>query len=190
MAETAGGPRDLFEPYRSYLRLLVEIQASAGLRHQLDLSGVVQQTMLDAHVAIRDGTPVDLAAPLPWLRRLLANNLTDEVRRLQAGKRAVDREVSLEQQLQNSSMRMEALLDDGQSPPVDKLIQQERVIRLTAALCRLPDSQREAIILKHWHGYSLQQIAEHSGRTSLAVAGLLKRALRGLREVLPDTQSR
>ena len=190
MADADTPRRELFEQYRSYLRVLVEIHASAGVKHRLDLSGVVQQTMLDAHLAIVAGTPVDLEDPLPWLRRLLANNLTDEVRRLQASKRSLEREVSLEQQLQQSSIQMEAFLAADQSAPVDRLIRQERILRLTAALCRLSEPQRIAIILQHWHGHSLQQIADRLERTPMAVAGLLKRALRTLREDLQDLQSR
>jgi len=189
MVDAAGEQRDVFERYRKYLRVLVEIQTSGRLKHKLDLSGVVQQTMFEAYLAVVEGTPADLTDPLPWLRRLLANNLTDEIRRLQSGKREVRREVSLEQQLEQSSLRIEGFLADDRSSPMDKLIQQERVLRLTAALCGLAESQREAIILQHWHGYSLQQIADHMGRTPMAVAGLLKRGLRTLRDDFLDTQS-
>ena len=50
----------------------------------------------------------------------------------------------------------------------------------------MPDAQRESLILQHWHGYSLQQIAEQLGRSPVSVAGLLKRALRTLRERFAD----
>ena len=49
------------------------------------------------------------------------------------------------------------------------------------------EAQREAIVLQHWHGYSLKKIAEHMDRTPVAVAGLLKRGLRRLRASMPDT---
>jgi DNA-directed RNA polymerase specialized sigma24 family protein len=45
------------------------------------------------------------------------------------------------------------------------------------------------LILQHWHGWQLSQIAEHMGRTRVAVAGLLKRALATLRDEMQHSQS-
>jgi len=52
------------------------------------------------------------------------------------------------------------------------------------ALTQLSDEQRLAVILKHFHGWPLAEIAEHMDRTVSAVAGLLKRGLKRLRELL------
>jgi RNA polymerase sigma-70 factor (ECF subfamily) len=48
----------------------------------------------------------------------------------------------------------------------------------------LPEAQREALVLQHWHGWSLAQIAEHLGRSKAAAAGLIKRGLQQLRSHL------
>ena len=58
--------------------------------------------------------------------------------------------------------------------------------RLAAALEGLPDAQREAVRLHYWHGWTVAQVAEHLGRSPAAVAGLLKRGLRQLRERMND----
>ena len=50
-----------------------------------------------------------------------------------------------------------------------------------AALHALPEAQREALVLQHWHGWTLNRIAKHLNRTPAAVAGLLHRGLRQLR---------
>ena len=51
----------------------------------------------------------------------------------------------------------------------------------------LPDAQREALTLHHLHRWTLDAVAAHMGRTPAAVAGLIKRALRQLRqELAPD----
>ena len=55
-------------------------------------------------------------------------------------------------------------------------------MQLAEALSRLPEAQREALVLQHWQGWSLDEIAEQMGRTRTAVAGLLKRGLRQLRD--------
>jgi DNA-directed RNA polymerase specialized sigma24 family protein len=52
---------------------------------------------------------------------------------------------------------------------------------LAAALGRLPEALRNAIILQQWHGRSLAEFAEAMGRTRDGVAGLIRRGMRQLR---------
>jgi DNA-directed RNA polymerase specialized sigma24 family protein len=55
---------------------------------------------------------------------------------------------------------------------------------MAVALAQLPVAQGEALVLQHWHGLTLAQIGERLDRTPVAVAGLLKRGLKQLREIL------
>ena len=61
-------------------------------------------------------------------------------------------------------------------------------MRLAEALANLPEAQREALVLQHWHGWSLAQIAAHLGRSHAAVAGLVKRGLQQLRIELQEQE--
>jgi hypothetical protein len=70
----------LLGPFREYLRLLARPQLSPRLAGKVDLSGVVPQTFLEVYQG-RDAFPPDAAGQAAWLRRALADNLTDEVRR-------------------------------------------------------------------------------------------------------------
>ena len=54
----------------------------------------------------------------------------------------------------------------------------------------LPEAQREALTLRYWNGWSLAQIAARMERTSAAVAGLLHRGLRELRQGLDQGEPR
>ena len=55
-------------------------------------------------------------------------------------------------------------------------------------IAHLAESQREALVLQYWHGWTLAQIAQRLGRTPAAVAGLLKRGLKTLRHELRDEE--
>jgi RNA polymerase sigma-70 factor, ECF subfamily len=172
---------DLLERYREYLRLLADLQLDRRLRAKIDLSGVVQQTLFEAHKAFTDIQNQPSNQRMAFLRRVLANNLGDEIRKLGTEKRDARRERSLEAAIEQSSLNLQALLADDGSLPGARMEREENCVLLAAALERLPEDQREALVLQHWHGRSLAEIAEEMGRTRAAVAGLLKRGLRQLR---------
>ena len=184
------GAATLLERYRKYLALLARLQLDRRLQGKVDLSGVVQQTLLEAYRMLprfHAKTQQDMAA---WLRRILANNLADEVRKLGTAKRNARRERSLEAALEESSARLGAWLAAEQSTPSQQAQREEQALRVADALASLPDAQREALELQHWHGWSVAQIAEHMGKSRSAVAGLIKRGLEHLRRTMHDERFR
>ena len=169
------------EQYRNYLRLLADLQLCPRLRVKEGASDVVQQTMLDAHRDLADfrgKSEVELRA---WLRMILTNNLLTLARRYGTGKRDIRREVRLQAQLEESSVLLHQHLVADQTSPSMKLIKQERSEQLADALLKLLDDERSAVILKHYHNWSVAEIAQHLSRTDDAVAGLLRRGLKKLR---------
>jgi RNA polymerase sigma-70 factor (ECF subfamily) len=57
---------------------------------------------------------------------------------------------------------------------------------LAEALVQLSDDQRLAVELKHLQGWSVADICKHTGRSEAAVAGLLRRGLKRLRELMAE----
>ncbi|MFN0055578.1 MAG: sigma-70 family RNA polymerase sigma factor [Planctomycetales bacterium] len=172
-----------FERYRSYLLVLARLQLDRRWHARIDPSDLVQQTLLDAHARWHQlGTEnAELAA---WLRKALANNLADALRTMRRAKRDVTREVSLEGALDDSSAQLGQWVAKEQSSPSQQAARTEDLLRLTDALTRLPELQREAIIRHHLQGWSLRDTARELVRSDTATAGLLHRGLKRLRELM------
>lgn len=186
MAENTVDPAT-WELYRTRLLVLARLRVDPRLRDRLDLSGIVQQTLLEAHqagdrwAAIRDGQR------LVWLKKALVHNLADELRKLSAGKRDLGREQPLVHAAADSSVRLEQWLAAEQSSPSAQVCRHEQELALADALNELPPDQREALILQHWHNWSLAEIGSRLNRSPAAVAGLIKRGLARLRSRLTET---
>ncbi len=175
---------ETFETYRDYLALLARLHVGRRLQAKVDVSGVVQLTLLEAHRGLERFHGQSETLRTAWLRRILVNNLADEFRKLAAGKRDVGRERSLEAALEESSSRFEALLATEQSSPSQRADHEEQLVRMAHALSALPENQRRAVELHHLQGWPLQQIASDLGITKPAVAGLMHRGMQNLRRLM------
>lgn len=172
------------ERFRNYLRVLAEIQLGARLRSKVDASDIVQQSMLEAHQGMEKASFSSEGELIAWLRKILAHNLLNVARDFGAQKRDVTRERSLATEIDDNSARLEGLLASNQSTPSQQAVRNENAAKLASALAELPDAQRRAVVLKHFHGRTVEQIAQELDRTPLAIGGLLKRGLQKLRETM------
>ena len=174
--------------FRDYLALLARMQLGPQVRVRIDPSDLVQQTLLDAHQKwdqFRGSNDAELAA---WLRRILDCNVTDALRALGRLKRDVRREQALDARMDETCVRLDEWLAALQTSPSGKAIRNEETLRLASALAELPQAQRDAVELHHLHGCSLSEVAAHLDRSTAAVAGLLRRGLERLRELLTEPE--
>jgi RNA polymerase sigma-70 factor (ECF subfamily) len=170
--------------FREYLSLLARMQVDARLRGKLDVSGIVQQTLLEACQAAEQLTNRSAEEKAAWLRRALAHNLADQIRRLRTEKRNIDRERALEEALDRSSQRVQGWLAAEQSSPSTQAARHEQALRLADALAQLPENQRRAVELRHLQGLGLVEIAAALECSKSAVVGLLHRGVQKLRGLL------
>jgi RNA polymerase sigma-70 factor (ECF subfamily) len=183
----AAPPNFALERFRCYLLLLARQHWDARLQGRFEPSDLVQQTLLEAHqrwAHFRGSSDAELAG---WLRQILAHNLADAFRYIGRAKSDVNLERSLEVLLEESSARLQCFAAE-QSSPSQKAALNEELARLADNLEQLPEEQREAVTLHHLQGLSLAELARRMGRSEDSVAGLLRRALRTLRQVMGDKE--
>jgi RNA polymerase sigma-70 factor (ECF subfamily) len=167
------------EAYRAYLLALARSQIAPRLRGRIDPSDVVQQTLLKAHGRRGDFRGTTEAERLGWLRAILHRLLADELRRLGREPRSLD-------DLEETSARLDRWVVADDPTPSHCAIHQERLLRLAAALARLPEDQRTVVELHHLRGRPISEAAETMGKTTAAVGSLLFRAMKALRAELKD----
>jgi len=71
--------------------------------------------------------------------------------------------------------------------PFERAEAEDESVRLRAAVARLPERERELVRLKFQHGLSYQEMGEVTGLTATNVGFLLHKALRALRERMPES---
>ena len=129
---------------RSYLHLVAQLNCNPRLQAKLDASDLVQQTMLQAHQGIAQFRGKEEPELRAWLSQILARNLAHATRDFGRDKRDIGRERSIEESLDDSSVRIVNWLIAEQPSPSQKFEREEQIARLADALAELPDAQQEA----------------------------------------------
>lgn len=175
----------LLEVYRKYLYLLARTQMGFHVQGRVNPSDLVQETFLLAcrhFTQFRGQTTKEL---LGWLRRILVHNLARLAeKQVQAQKRSVRREVSLEQNHGKAGKTSEplvlSLVSPGSSPSTQA--QRHEVAAIVAdQLAQLPVAYRDVLILRNLEGLSFEEVGRRMGRSTGAVRVLWLRALDQLR---------
>lgn len=183
----SGSSLDLSDPaviarFEPYLRVLARTQIRRAYQAKVGSSDMVQQVMLQAvqgYSGFRGSSEAELRA---WLRKILAHHLCHLDRDMHREKRDVRREMPMEQRLAKSSLQLQGLLPGDDPSPSHRVAMGERILRMAQAIEQLPESQAEAIRLHHLDGLKLNEVAERLEKTPGAVAGLLHRGMKALRQ--------
>jgi RNA polymerase sigma-70 factor (ECF subfamily) len=118
----------------------------------------------------------DASRPLrPWLVRITANEALNELR---ARRRDADHTIGGEA----GAIELEQL--EGGSDPAEMLPRRERSLAIRAAVNRLPEAQRVAVVLRYFADLSYADIAEATQQTVNNVGVILLRARERLRREL------
>ena len=156
--------------YLALLRRWAHGRLSLRARSLVETDDLVQVTLLRALDHVKEFEPRHEGAFLAYLRRILMNQIRDEIRK--ASRSPVLESVP------------EDLPLDGPSP-LQQAIGREAFEAYEAALERLPSRQQEAVVLRIEMGFTHQEVAEALELPSANAARMLvARALVGLAEVM------
>ncbi len=146
----------LFARHRLALRQAMKGRLDPRLRTCLDASDVVQETQLEAFRRLADFLE---RRPMPfrlWLRKTAYERLLMLQRRhVHAARRATGREVPLPDR--SSLVLAQKLLAPGPTPS-QQLAQDELAHRLRQALERLPEADREILLMRNYDDLAYQEI--------------------------------
>ena len=197
LVDAKAGDRDslgrLLAAYQNYLHLLARTQLSQQVRSRVSPSDIVQETMLEAHCGFQNFAGNSDGEFFAWLRKILANNLSRAIEQhLLTAKRDVRREVtqqSIHASLDQSALRLEAMLADQRPQVESQASLQEDLIRLADALVQLPPDYRDVIVMRHFEDVSFAEIATRMNRSSGATRMLWLRAISQLKQLMKELAS-
>jgi len=170
----------MLDACRNYLLLVAERELNPELRVKGGASDLVQETLLDAVHAFPSFEGDSEAALLAWLRRLLLNNVISFARRFRmAGKRAMEREISLGGEFLSSHNPRQQLAADVLSPSKEA-IRKEETESIQLALEHLPEDYRRIIHLRYEEDRSFEEIGRLLELTPNAARKLWVRAIKRL----------
>jgi RNA polymerase sigma-70 factor (ECF subfamily) len=153
----------LFTRYIPRLQRWAHGRLPVWARGALDTHDLVQDTFMHVLQRLDQFEPRHEGAFQGYLRQALFNRIRDEIRRVQRRGLAVP--LDIESPAQNPS-------------PLEQAVGQETLERYEAALARLGDDDREAIILRVELGYPYSEIVIALGKPSVAAAQMtVSRAL-------------
>lgn len=175
----------LFKRYRPYLKLLSQRLAPALLRKRCDASDIVQQTCIDALRslgAFRGSTEAEFTA---WISKILKTNVVNAYRLHTAEMRDFRKEVPLHDPSGTASLKWHSLSHPGSTPSVQAL-RGEAALALAEAIGQLPEDTAVAVTLRYLEGFKLAEVAKEMEISVGAVAGLVRRGVERLNQLLPN----
>jgi RNA polymerase sigma-70 factor (ECF subfamily) len=177
---------DLLARHRQRLRKMVAYRLDRRLAARVDPSDVVQEVLVEANHKL-DRYLQDRPLPFyPWLRELAAEHLVTLHRRhIQAARRSVQREEPGLMELPDESLaNLAERLVTSTTSPSHRLMRKEKQQSVRQALDRLPERDREVLILRHLEQLSVADTAAVLGISEGAVKQRHVRALERLRSFL------
>lgn len=175
-----------WERYRAYLRCRARLlNLDRRLRVRCDESDITSDAVQQAFARRAQCRGTSDAERIAWLEQIQDNVLIDRWREARAGRRDIQREQDLRGLLAESTVGWERNLAASQASPSEEAARKELRFHIIRAIEQLPDEQREVVLEVLLLNHTLQEVADRLTKTKGAVAGLYRRGVERLRELLP-----
>jgi RNA polymerase sigma-70 factor (ECF subfamily) len=174
MALVSGGDAAAFEHLVERHQRLVIGTVTRMLGNSSDAEDIAQQVFVRVWRSAKRYVP--RAKFTTWLLKITRNLVFNELRR-----RSRHAQVSLQSETEEEER---PIRDEHATAPDASLLEQELQTAIDAAIARLPETQRMAVILRRYEELSYEEIAETLDQSVSAVKSLLFRARTELRESL------
>jgi RNA polymerase sigma-70 factor (ECF subfamily) len=138
---------------------------------------ILQDTLLKVFQSVNAGKYSDNGKFLSWVMRIAHNLIIDHFRRMkQMNTISTD---NYESDLFNSEKYSKGNIEDD-------LIKREMHHDVRNMVSRLPDDQREVVILRHYSGFSFKEIAKITNISINTALGRMRYALINLRKMMEE----
>lgn len=171
----------LFEKLLPSINAYVRMRAGKKLRSRESISDLVQSTCREAVQAKNVPSIAEENRFRAWLFKIAERKICGKARYWGAERRDVAQEV---RSAEVDALEARSLVQAYGGTASQKLMAEEELERLEAALHRLPEDYREVILLRRVVGLSGREAAEQLGRSEGATRQLLSQALVRLSQFL------
>jgi RNA polymerase sigma-70 factor (ECF subfamily) len=144
------------------------------LRNHDESLDAVQEAFIKIHRARASWEP--RASPFTWAYRIVANHCIDMLRKRRGDHYSIDDD--------DDDGRSHQIEDRDAVNPFKAQVQRQEADEVREAIAMLPARQREILVLRHYEGLSLQEIAEAQDCALGTVKSSLHRALGNLKQIM------
>ena len=181
--------RELLDRHRDRLRRMLAVHMDPRLNARVDPSDIIQEALLQASRKLEEYLHARPLPFYPWLRRIAWEQLMMLHRRhLGAHKRTALREAAKpDEVLHDKSMTdLAEQLSATMTSPSSRMVRDELRHRVRAALVKLPQPERDVLVLRYLEQLTVKEIAAALGITEAAAGKRHFRGLEHLREVMAE----
>jgi RNA polymerase sigma-70 factor (ECF subfamily) len=152
---------------------------SLYIRDQALVEDIFQDTFLKVIQSVKSGKYYDNGKFLSWVMRIAHNLIIDHFRRIKQMNTTSNDDY--ESDIFNSKKFSDANIEDT-------LIKRQIQKDVRTLIGRLPDDQKEVVILRHYAGLSFKEIAEITNVSINTALGRMRYALINMRKIMEEKQ--
>lgn len=172
IAGNESGVEELLNRYKSKIYTSIYLQ----VKDEYLAEDIFQETFIKVIKTLKAGRYNDEGKFLPWVIRIAQNMVIDHFRRQKRNPTVVSSE----------GYDIFGVLEFADESQESKLMINQRDVDLRKIIQRLPDDQKEVLIMRHFCEMSFKDIAEITGVSINTALGRMRYALNNLRKMIEE----